>query len=72
MPIPTSIYYFPRRLHVFWTALRVYLILKVTQRCNNLLKRTEEQVEQAWKRSNTRAAKLILRTSAYRGGLWIK
>lgn len=70
--IPSVLYYLPRRLHVFSTAAAVFVILKGTQLLNKLLRRTPEQVDDAWSSSNRRAASLILRTASVRRGLWIK
>lgn len=72
MAIPSAIYFFPRRVHVFWTALLVYFVLKTTQILNRLLRRDPASVVKAWVHANTRAARLILRTATRRRGLWIK
>lgn len=72
MGIPTSIYYLPRRAHIFWTAFIVYGQLKWTEILNKVLRRSSEAKAEAWKHSNTEAAKKILRTSTRRRGLWIK
>lgn len=70
--IPTFIYYFPRRLHVFATAATVFVILKSTQLLNKFLRRSPDRIAEAWSSSNRLAAVLILRTAAARRGLWIK
>lgn len=70
--IPSSLYYLPRRTHIFFTAAIVYIIIKFTQWMDRLLKRSDEQSTAAWIRTNTTAATIILRTSSARRGLWIK
>lgn len=72
MKLPTSIYFLPRRIHIFITAAIVYVILKSTQLFNKLFRRTSEQIDVAWSRANYRSANIILRTSTARLGLWIK
>lgn len=50
----------------------MYIILKITQLLNTLLKRDEDNADAAWSASNTRAAQKVLRTATSRRGLWIK
>lgn len=70
--LPSSLYYLPRRIHVYSTAAAVYVLLKTTQLLNRLLRRSDSAIEATWTRSNTTAARLILRTATARRGLWIK